>query len=71
MRKLFFVLLMAGACCFAQQTATLTGFVTDPTGNDHYLLQGDGREHGDPVGVRRIDQRDRKVLYTVPDPGKL
>src|SRR6185436_4797061 len=28
----FFVLLMAGVSCYAQQTATLTGFVTDPTG---------------------------------------
>src|SRR6185436_4161819 len=32
MRKSIFALLIAAGCAFAQQTATLTGFVSDPTG---------------------------------------
>src|SRR5688572_23403070 len=31
MRKSIFALIIAAVCAFAQQTATLTGFVTDPS----------------------------------------
>jgi hypothetical protein len=32
MRKTIFMLVMAAVCAYPQQTGTLTGFVTDPTG---------------------------------------